>query len=282
MFRYRYLLNISIVGFLLLFLAGCQEVIEIDLNSSNPQLVVEGAISSVDSVTWVRLSKTVNFDENNTFPDVKGAYVAITDSKGFTTQLYEEFSFVNEDGATILETSPGYYRAKLIGLVGESYRLDIIENGKSFSTTTFLNPPVLIDTIKVEDTNGFNPPELPSQYIGCSFYDTPNVANQYRFIQSINGINDPYIYVGNDQFTDGKYVKAALFGSELGFVKGDTVTIKLQSIDLDNYNYLMALSRLIGGGDGSVSPTNPRSNFTGGAMGYFYAFSEDKMTIIIQ
>ncbi len=282
MFRNRFLQKSLTLVTSMLILVSCQEVIDIDLNSSDPRLVVEGAISSTDSVTWVRLTRSVNFDEPNSFPGVVNAQVSVTDSKGVTTPLLEEFLFVNDEGASIEEITPSFYRAHLKGVVGETYTLNIIENDKSYSTTTVLNPPVAIDTIFVQSTNGFNPPELPSEFMNCSFYDPKGEVNQYRFIQSINGVDDNYIYVGNDTFFNGIYVNASLFGSEKGFVKGDTVVVKLQTIDTGNYNYLQALSRMIGGGGESVSPTNPPSNFTGDAMGYFYAYSEDRDTIIIK
>jgi len=74
---------ISIISF------SCQKVISVDLNSAAPNIVIEGNISDQDGAYEVKISKTVNFDQTNTFPPVTGAGVTIYDNFGNSEKLTE-------------------------------------------------------------------------------------------------------------------------------------------------------------------------------------------------
>ena len=64
--------NIKHLVFLPVFamLAACTKEIDIDLNSSNPQTVIEGNISDEPGPYIVKISKTVNYSESNNYPPI--------------------------------------------------------------------------------------------------------------------------------------------------------------------------------------------------------------------
>src|ERR1700722_4665701 len=53
-----------------LFIASCQKVINIDLNSASPAMIIVGNVNDQPGPYTVTLSQTVNFSQPNTFPAV--------------------------------------------------------------------------------------------------------------------------------------------------------------------------------------------------------------------
>ena len=57
--------KIIVALFSILFLSNCTQVIDIDLNNSDPKIIVEGSITNEAGPYFVKLSKSVNFDQSN-------------------------------------------------------------------------------------------------------------------------------------------------------------------------------------------------------------------------
>lgn len=65
------------------------KVINVDLNSSSPKILIEGSISDQPGPYIVSLSQTIDFDQDNTFPPVIWAGVIIGDDAGNIDTLNE-------------------------------------------------------------------------------------------------------------------------------------------------------------------------------------------------
>ncbi len=67
-------------------------------------------------------------------------------------------------------------------------------------------------------------------------------------------------------------------------VSGDTVTVELLSIDKATYDYFNTLRDILSSDRAatSLSPANPNTNLSGGALGYFAAWAIDRKVIILQ
>ena len=76
---------------------SCQKVIDVDLNSSSPHIVIEGYISDQPGPYWVRISQTVNYNQPNTFPPVSGATVTLSDNIGSFNGIYFGILYVFPD-----------------------------------------------------------------------------------------------------------------------------------------------------------------------------------------
>jgi hypothetical protein len=76
----------SLIAFIF---CSCEKVIDIDLNKADSRIVIEGNITDQAGPYTVRISKTVNFDESNTFPAISGALVKISDNAGNSETLTE-------------------------------------------------------------------------------------------------------------------------------------------------------------------------------------------------
>lgn len=59
--------NYKIIILASLLFASCEKEIDLDLNSSSPQIVIEGNISDAPGPYIVKLSKTVNYSELNNY-----------------------------------------------------------------------------------------------------------------------------------------------------------------------------------------------------------------------
>ena len=60
----KYFIYLPVTILVLLMAASCQKVIQVDLNSARPNLIVEAALSD-NSADTVRLTQTVNFSSSN-------------------------------------------------------------------------------------------------------------------------------------------------------------------------------------------------------------------------
>jgi hypothetical protein len=247
-------------GTILLFLSvigpACQRVIDVDLNSADPQIVIEGNLNDSRGPYSVTLSKTVNFDQSNTFPPVTGAHVVISDTVG--------------NSELLTETIPGTYRTSVIqGTPGRKYTLDVISEGKEYTAVSTMPAAVNLDSVKlVYVSNG------PDQYwaFKVHFKDPAGINNYYHLVYMRNSIISQRFFLYDDRVQDGESITYDLVPDTLRYK--DTVVIFLQCIDKGVYDYFRTASQISNGrGSQSASPANPLSNFSNGALGYFSAYS---------
>src|SRR5262249_44887474 len=92
-----------------------------------------------------------------------------------------------------------------------------------------------------------------------------------------NGRKEESIFVDDDEFTDGQTVKAQLnYNNDTDnpardIKSGDSVRIDMICNDAAVYKFWYSLNNGATGTGESASPSNPVSNITGGALGYFSA-----------
>ena len=247
-------------------LVSCEKVIDVDLNSSSPQIVIEGAITDGPGPYVVMLTQTVNFDETNVFPPVTSATIALRDDLG--------------NSESLMESSPGMYRTSTIrGIPGRKYTLTVSANGKEYTASSTMPAPVSIDSLSVR-TQSFA--KNQQKVINVHFEDPAEVKNYYRFVEVRNGIKQKFIFLDDDRAQDGNSVTSALLADNDTLRTGDSVLVLLQGIDKGVFDYFSAMGQESGGGPGTASPTNPPSNLTNGALGYFSACAVRSRLIVIQ
>jgi hypothetical protein len=259
---------ITVFFFVLISIAGisCEKVVDIDLNSSSPRIVIEGSISDSLGPYYVQLSQTVNFDQPNTFPSVTGAEISMSDNLGNSELLFE--------------TIPGTYKtSSMQGVPGRTYTLDVIVDGKEYVAISTIPSPVDIDSLSLQNQSFSG---NRTKIITVHFQDPVNIKNYYRFVEVKKGIEQNFIFLYDDRVQDGSPISSNLFADEDTLRTGDTVRVVLQGIDKGAYDYFRTMSQA-GGGGGSqaASPANPVSNFSNGALGYFSAFAARSKLIII-
>jgi hypothetical protein len=255
---------------LIFYAISCTKVVNINLNSSAPRLIIEGGISDQPASCIVKLSKSVNFDEPNTFPHVSGASVIISDDLG--------------NKATLFENKPGsYFNVTLEGIPGRTYTLTVASEGKTYTAVSTMPDPVAIDTISQDSfTMGFGS-GTKVKFVRIQYSDPKGIENYYRFVEENNGKLSNSIYTDNDILRDGNIVNQEIVHIDPSLQTGDRVVIYLYTIDKQVFNYFEQLRQITEGyGGQTATPANPVSNLTNGALGYFSANAIRSKSIVIK
>lgn len=258
----KYILTVSTV--LLVFTAtSCEKEIDVDLNSVPPRIQIEGIVKQ-DELATVRVSHTIDFNDNSGYPLLKGAVVTISDDEDNTETLEQD------------ET--GWYTAKnLKGIIGRTYTLSVKYEGKEYTSTSFMPPLVTLDSVTM-----YRAPIMDFAVPMVHFKDPKGEINQYyRALLFINGKQHPEMneFVLSAEFMDGdvfhQFLPSFTYDDDEDPIKkGDELTIELQCIDKGAYKFFDTLSKI------EDALVNPVSNISNGALGYFCACTADRLTII--
>jgi Domain of unknown function (DUF4249) len=256
------ILALSAISIGLLF-GSCQKVIEIDLNSKEPLIVIEGNISDQPGPYMITITNSVNFSDDNSFPAVSGAMVAVSDDLG--------------NSETLTETSPGIYQTNSFqGLAGHTYYLNVTANGKSYTAESTMPNLVSLDSLVLE--SGANIGGAVN-YVIPLWLDPLGMGNYYRCIEYINGVRVSGSFLYDDAFSDGLVNGQPLLDFSTEILSGDTVDVELQCIDKATYLYFYSMSQTAN--NQTAAPANPVTNISNGALGYFNAYSVTRRTVIV-
>jgi hypothetical protein len=267
----------SWIVIIIFIVTSCEEVIEIDLNFTSPSFVIEGIISS-DSVAIVRLTTTASYFSEEDPAPVEDAEVSVGNGT-----IAEELVYYGN----------GYYRGENItGEEGSTYFLEVRHKGTLYTASSYMPAQTNILSVnytKSDAQSAVNPLGETVYTIGCTFRDNPDTDNFYmiRFTEGGKLIESKYFMLtekrsngGSLEIDNNGYIRFA----ESIFYDGGNVDIHLFSIDENIYNYFMQLSDILFWKRRVVPPTpyNPESNISGGALGYFTAWSFDSETILLE
>jgi len=264
----------AILMILLGLLSSCEKVIDLKLNNSGPQTVIEGTISNEAGGAKVSISRSQNFYDETTFTGINGAQVSV-DVDG---------TVYNFD-----PTSAGIYQnSTLIGVPGHTYHLTVKLNDKTYTSTSTMPQIVKLDSIYVvDDEFGTNKDKTKLRVATVKFQDPAGEDNYYRFIEYIDGRKEKSLFVDDDEFTNGQTVNSRLnFNNDNDdpareIRTGKQLMIEMECIDAAVYKYFFSLNSGSTGDGNNAAPTNPTSNITGGVLGYFSAYPITRKTITV-
>lgn len=263
--------NFLLLASVLFFFSSCEKVINIDLNNSDPRLVVEANVTNQAGPFTVCLKSSGNFYGTNIFPPVTNAIVTLSDNAGSSEVLQQ--------------LSDGIYQTLTInGIPGRTYKLSISYNGKEYVAVSSMPNPVPIDSvvIKTSTVGGGGRPSNGFRVI-TYFKDPPGLGNYYRLLLSSNdtsAINKTRFKILSDKLADGNEVSIS-YNTKL--LSSDSITLELESIDKPTYDFYSTLGDASGDGSFFLSapPANPVNNISNGGLGYFAAYSAVKNKYII-
>ncbi len=228
--KYRIILSRIKQSFCTLFLTvilfcGCEDVIQVDLNSTEPQLVIEGKISSTRNQSYFKISRTTDFYGQSSFEKVSGAFIVVTDSNGYTD--------------TLTEGLPGEYNfVKRIPIyIERTYYAMVTVDGNTYTASTTLQPPIYCNEMTFGYQEGNDEIiEIDEGYrLYIHFDDRPIRPDYVRIKVDSNGVNKKGIYLYDGRFSDGSEITYNRFYGL--FEAGDTVTEELLSMDRTMYYY---------------------------------------------
>ena len=258
--------------FLVVMTASCEEVVEVDLEESEPRLVIEASLvwnlNQVQNPLFIKLSTTAPFFDED-IPPAEGASVRVFDEIG-NEYLFEE-------------TEPGLFRndgfTPEAGLV---YELEVIYEDQVYRATESIVTTPEIDFIEQENDGGFSGDEIELK----AFYTDPEGKGDYYLFRFFH--EDLSIQIYDDELIDGN--QSFAFFSDEDLEPGDEVLFELQGISRGFYEYLFILRSQAGSGGGPfqtqptivrgniINTTNPE-NF---AFGYFRLSERDVESYVIE
>lgn len=252
----------TVATVLALFFVSCEEVIEIDLNSSSPVIVAEGKIRN-DTTAFLSLSYSSDYFTVEESQSIADAVVNISDDRG-NVSLLKYLS----DGL--------YHSETFSGVNGRTYTMTFEIAGHTYTAQSTLMSPTRVLELsfesidmgmreQIQDATFFIPTVLIS--------DDSAQDNYYRFVFYVDDEKQEGFFLANDRAAEDGQLSYSPF--RLAIEGGGQVRVEVYSIDEATYNYYSQLDDLSGGMMGSSTPYNPQSNFGDEVMGFFSAYSSD-------
>lgn len=247
-----------------LFLLSCTKVVEVDLETAGPKLVIDASIDWVKGTTGneqkIKLSTTTGY-YSTIFPTVSGADIVITNSANAV------FSFIENPG------TGEYICSNFHPVIGETYILKVVLNGEIYTATeTCIGVPDIENDIAQNNAGGFGGDEVEITYY---YQDNGNEENYYlhRILSPVSTFPD--YKAKDDKRSQGNLMQEYFSDEELK--AGDMINIRLYGISRRYYDYFRKLLAASGAGDGPFQtiPSSVRGNvvnqthFENFAYGYF-------------
>ena len=247
---------------------ACKKVIKVDLHETSSRVVIEGEITDIPNTYQIKISRSVPYSDDNTFPPVQGAIVQVTDSNNGI--LYP-----------FVETNPGLYTCKFTGVIRHTYQLTVNADSLLYTASSTMPAGVHLDSVTFAVNTNLNGKKEINAVV--NFQDPPIPGNYYQFIEYLNGRQVPNIFVFENRLSQGRYIQQALYNDSSYLQKGDTLQVMMYCIDKNIYNYFFSLAQIVGNNEGfqSASPANPNTNIVGGALGYFSAHTVNEEKLIV-
>lgn len=250
--------------FVILILTSCEDVIDLDLPTADPKLVVDASFNvfsgedpiRVEGGVW--LSLTVNF-LNGEPTYVDNAQVSITDLDNGTVY---PFSYTGNEGLYLPEN------INIIPEPDSEYQLTVIYNNETYQATASLIPTVPIDNITQGDGSLFGGDDTE---IIVEFQDDPNRDDYYLF-----DLDFSEFITTDDEFYQGEKFVFSYFYDKLE--AGQNVNVKINGLDEQFYDYIGLVLEQSGessGGPFQTTPSTVRGNIVNltnsenFALGYF-------------
>ncbi len=261
-----------------LFLASCEEVVEIDLNTAAPRLVIDARINwqkgTTGSEQTIRLTTTAPY-YNSGVPAVNGATVFITNDTGSV------FTF-NEVGNT------GYYTClNFVPVINGHYTLTVIHAGQTYTAEETLYAVPEIGEVVQRADGGFLGDNIEVKFF---FQDNAIEDNFYLVRFDTPVLPYPDYDALDDKFVEGNEMFDFIDNED--FAAGQPLGLNLYGISERYYNYMSQIISIAEGGAGSGPFQTPPVNVTGNiinttnpgspALGYFSLSEMDKVDYVIQ
>ncbi len=228
-FIYLYILFLV----LLTFSVSCTDIVDVDTPVAAPRLVVEASIDvekgTPGNEQSIKLSESRPYFDNLGELPVTEAAVKVTNN---TTN--EEFVFTNIGNGM-------YTTSSFVPVMNQSYTLEIIYKGETYTAQETLTPVPEVDEISQSREGGFNDEALEANIF---FYDIAGEENFYFFRFEEPGDLLPELLVIPDRFIDGNRMRV-FFEKEDDedlnqdeFESGDIANMSFYGISEQYFNYL--------------------------------------------
>lgn len=258
-----------------LFFISCEEVVQIEVPSITPKLIIDASFqvffneTPITANTTVKLSKSADYFDN-IIPSVSNANVYLTNTSNNVRIDYVD------------ENSDGNFKP-IIDFIPEDnieYQLTVIYEDETYiANATKIKTPTLISVVQ-GDRSLFSGKETE---VIVTFSDDETQENYYLFDFSNNIYN-----VLEDRFFNGIDYSFSAFYQEDEIELPADVVVKMTGISKEYYTYFRVLLSQGGQGGGGPFQTPPTSllgnivnntNFENFPLGYFHISETDTFNI---
>ncbi len=295
--------SITYIFIILFAFVSCEKDISVDMPRPEDKLVVEGFIE-LDEYPIVFLTKNAAYFDivdtatvNNSIISGNQATVIVTDGFIIDTlapHIFEKWPYY------------GYSGTQIKGAIGSTYELKIQYNDDKYNALTSIPDTVAIDSVwfdKFEQLDGFG-------FLNFNFQDPIENGNYYSCLTRVHQ-NQPWFYrpyfgthitddkLGNNSkfsfspiskgyernsfFNNSAGTEESSIFEDIGFSIGDTVSLKLSTMDRFSYNIWNSwYSHQATSGNPFTNPATVLTNIEGApAKGYWIGYGTHIETIYI-
>lgn len=246
------------------FLASCTKVVQVDLETAEPKLVIDASIDWIKGTAGneqkITLSTTTGY-YSKLFPTVSGADIVIINSANTV------FRFIESPG------TGEYSCSNFQPVIGETYTLKVVLNGEIYTATeTCIGVPNIENNIEQNNNGGIGGDEIEIKY---AYRDNGSEENYYlhRILSPVSKYPD--YKAQDDEMSQGNLMQE--YFSDKDLKAGDLINIRLYGISRRYYDYFRKLLTASGAESGpfQTTPGSVRGNiinqthFENFAYGYF-------------
>lgn len=267
---------------LVLFMTACDVPIDLDLEQTPPQVSIEALLTDRPGKQFVRLTLSTGFYDQSRAESITGAVVTLKDDLGTVV------SFIHYQGTD--SDSAGFYLppAGFAGQTGRTYTVTIQAQGRVFEATDKLMRVTSIDSLAYRP-NRFaleNPPSDGKIYELLVYAKEPQETKDYYLVKyyrndslTYNGDTDVYVL---DDYGVGENIDGV--PSIVLYAIDDKAGIEMYSLSRDGFLFYTDLVTIMNsdGGMFSPPPANPRTNFSGGALGFFQVSAVASKEVVVR
>lgn len=259
-----------IIPLVLVSLASCTKIIDLDLNDDeNQRLVVDAVFTTLPLEHQVKLNITANYFSAEVPPVATGATVSVTDG----------VNVIN-----FLETEPGIYKTDSLAraLSNTNYTLNISYNGVDYTAQNYCDSVPKLDSVLVEYVPATQNDKAYHK-IRISTQEKLGYGDYYAWQIYVNGVLDndtitEQISTDDGFFPDGTYFNMFELTRMRDLNPGDTIMVAQHAISKETYEayFAILLQTAFRGGIFDTPPADVPTNLSEGAVGLFAASGESR------
>ena len=279
--------RIFLYSILILTLAGCTDIIEVDTPEGEPQIIIDGNITD-ERGAQVRIQSSVPFFEEGELPLITDAEVTLYEN-GQPLEMLQH-----------TDTADGWYVGSTPGTLGNTYELEIRipEDNPHLPAKNWRCHPERLNRVFELDsskTKFLGPNTTPQAFedgvYGLTYFrEPPGLGDRYRMKRTLNdSVFQRDLFLLTDENVDGFYFggNAPAFNVYGIFEEGDTLKLEFLSLSDAHYGYLQRIAEQSGGSNLFDPPPAPLfGNFYNMddpdelGFGFFGASAVERDTII--
>lgn len=254
-------------------LFSCEETIRLDLDQTEPVVVIEGLITNQAKKHFIKVSRSTDFYASQASAPVSGAQVRVEDDLG-NQYLFEE-------------STAGRYESvdTFSGLIGRTYRMQVVFDGKTYEASEKMYSVTTVDSLTYRVAEGQD--STKNRFLEVLVYlNEPQDEDNYylaKFFRNGERLDDEgtTIFYFNDDVLNGRIQD---FPIPDFFAPGDRARAELFSISAEAFRFFSDQEKALNNDGGLFSgiPANAHTNLEGGAIGYFQVSAMEFLELVIE